>query len=462
MINLHQTESVPVGVVRRPIGEIRCTEPPFHGGLEYTPPARGHWTIAHTPMLITGCHIIFLCASACMRGVVLTALEDGGMDRFSMILLNDHDLYDGKQEEVMLEGICEIIDGLPSRPPMVIPFTSCIHHFLACDTKYIYRELRRRYPDIDFVQGYMIPTIRKGKVSPEQQMQLTLYEALEPQETLDRHAVNVIGSNFAIDPEGDFCRLLGKNGFAIRDLVKMREYREYKDMAKSCANLYCMPVAGLAAADMEKRLGQKPLFVPATYVPEAIRQELREVAAAFQLEPLDTGPLEEEAEEALARAHRILGDIPIALDHECTPLFLSLARLLRSRGFQVKEIYSDYILPGDAENLRWLQEKAPDITFCAANNYRCRLEPRDGRGPFLAIGQKSAYYTGTAHFVNILENDGLWGFTGIRKMAERLIRAYETESNVPEIIQVKAWGCNCSAAGMHGRYPKSGGEKDSP
>lgn len=47
-------------------------------------------------------------------------------------------------------------------------------------------------------------------------------------------------------------------------------------------------------------------------------------------------------------------------------------------------------------------------------------------------------------------------------MAERLIRAYETESNVPEIIQVKAWGCNCSAAGMHGRYPKSGGEKDSP
>ena len=29
---------------------------PFHIGLQYASPARGHWTIAHSPMLIPGCH----------------------------------------------------------------------------------------------------------------------------------------------------------------------------------------------------------------------------------------------------------------------------------------------------------------------------------------------------------------------------------------------------------------------
>ena len=41
-----------------PIGKAEFPQP-FHIGLQYASPARGHWTIAHSPMLIPQCHEIY-------------------------------------------------------------------------------------------------------------------------------------------------------------------------------------------------------------------------------------------------------------------------------------------------------------------------------------------------------------------------------------------------------------------
>ena len=48
---------------------------PFEPGLEYNMPARGHWNIVHTAMLVPGLHQIYACARGCLRGVILTAGE---------------------------------------------------------------------------------------------------------------------------------------------------------------------------------------------------------------------------------------------------------------------------------------------------------------------------------------------------------------------------------------------------
>ena len=58
---------------------------PFSSGLEYCSPARGSWNIAHTGMLVPEAHEVFVCAEGCLRGIVLTAAEQGTIDRFSMI-----------------------------------------------------------------------------------------------------------------------------------------------------------------------------------------------------------------------------------------------------------------------------------------------------------------------------------------------------------------------------------------
>ena len=470
LTNLHKTQTPDTGVIRRPITEIECGLPPFKPGVVYCAPARGHWTIAHTPMLIPESYMIYLCASACMRGVVLSALEDGGMDRFSMVILNDKDIYEGNLEQVMIDGISEILDGLSRRPPIVMPFTSCIHHFLSCDTNYIYKKLRERFPDVDFVQCYMIPTIRRGHITPEELMQVNLYDALEPQDELDVRAVNFIGCNYAQDPENDCYRMLADAGYQIRDLPMTKTYREYKDMAKSCANIYTAPLARFSAHKLEHRLGQKDVYLPGEFTFAGIRRQLEKLSEMFSVRLPDLDAMQASAQEALAKARAVIGDTPIALDHEACARFLSLARLLTEQGFRVTEIYSDFALPEEQEDLDWLKEHAPDIQFCATNHYACRMarSARDEENrqqaagvsgdnetdaesvsgvkkefiPALAIGQKSAYFTGTDHFVNLLEYNGLWGFHGLEKLAELMIDAYEHPSDVESIISVKAWGCH--------------------
>lgn len=466
--NLHECTTAETGVIRRPITEVSTEVVPFQPGLAYTSPARGHWTVAHTPILIPDSYMVYLCASACMRGVALSVLEYEGMDRFSMIMLDDKDIYEGKLEQVMIDGICEIIDRQPAHPPIIMAFTSCIHHFIACDSRYIYQTLRERYPDIDFVPCYMIPTVRKGHVTPEELMHVTLYDALKPPARQEEKSVNIIGSNLQAAPGNDYYRLLEEAGFLVRDLPALKTYPEYKDMAKSSANLYAFPVAHRSAKKLSRRLGQKDIYLPLTYHFADIRQELIRLATEQIPEILEDLPvppgeqkkdhliqmidgMQADAEAALKRAKETIGEAVIAIDHEVLPRFCSMARMLREYGFCVKEIYADAVLPEEEKDLKWLQEQAPDITFCATTNYACRMADRslseqaEKNGKIvLAIGQKAAYFTGTRHFVNWIENDGNWGFHGVCELADAMIRAYETESDVPALIQVKAWGCSCS------------------
>lgn len=103
---------------------------PFVSGLEYAPPARGTWNIVHIGMLMPESHQIFVCAQACLRGVVLTAAEMNAMDRFSTIAVEDHNLLDGDMEELIIEGTTDILERMPKKPRAVLLFTSCVHHFI--------------------------------------------------------------------------------------------------------------------------------------------------------------------------------------------------------------------------------------------------------------------------------------------------------------------------------------------
>jgi hypothetical protein len=50
---------------------------------------------------------------------------------------------------------------MPERPRCVEGFTSCMQHFLHIDVRVVYGTLRQRFPDIDFIDGYMIPTLQR-------------------------------------------------------------------------------------------------------------------------------------------------------------------------------------------------------------------------------------------------------------------------------------------------------------
>ena len=140
---------------------------PFHIGLQYASPARGHWTIAHSPYLIPQCHQVYVCCACCLHGVVLSADEvEGGAERFSTVTVTNENIIKGNLEEMMIDGIAHIIESLPEEPRCVEGFTSCIQHFLHIDIRLVYDELRKKFPRIDFIDGYMIPTLQR-RYSPD-------------------------------------------------------------------------------------------------------------------------------------------------------------------------------------------------------------------------------------------------------------------------------------------------------
>lgn len=104
---------------------------PFAHGLEYSPPCRGTWNIVHTGMQIPETHQIFICASGCLRGVVLTAAEMGLMGRFSSIELHEHDLTGRDNERLIIEGTADILARLSQKPRAILLYPACVHHFSA-------------------------------------------------------------------------------------------------------------------------------------------------------------------------------------------------------------------------------------------------------------------------------------------------------------------------------------------
>ena len=114
---------------------------PFSHRLEFNAPVHGTWNIVHIGLLVPECHQIYVCADNCMRGVVLTAAEMAAADRFSSVLIEENDLYDGNLETITIEGVSDVIRRLPYRPRAAAVFLVCLHHFVGTDTAYVFSAL---------------------------------------------------------------------------------------------------------------------------------------------------------------------------------------------------------------------------------------------------------------------------------------------------------------------------------
>ena len=115
--------------------------------------------------------------------------------------------------------------------------------------------------------------------------------------------------------------------------------------------------------------------------------------------------------------------------------------MLLQHGFHVTEIFADTFLPEEREDFLWMKEHFPDIDIYATNQPNMRYLKRHRDETILAVGQKAAYFTGTDHFVNVVESGGLFGYDGIRQIAELMIDAYLNEKPRKGIIQRKGYGC---------------------
>ena len=458
--NLHEAAGCPLGKqTEGPDAKGTATElaalsglSPFTYGLEYSAPARGGWTIVHIGMLLPESHQVFVCAQSCLRGVVLSAAELNDSDRFSTITVDEESVLDGNCEEIIIEGITHILEGLPKLPKALLLFTSCIHHFLGTDMKLVFGELDRRFTQVGFVQCWMNPIMRKTKMPPDPFMRKQLYSLLRPART-DRRQVNIIGSNLAIRESSELYRGLKENGFFLKDICTCRNFEEYQEMASARLNIVTHPLGRPAARELKERLGQEWVYLPVSYDWDEIGEHWKCLSDLLELDwdcvwkSLKLWDIRKKAEEALIRLAHMLEGWSVVIDYTASSRPFGMARLLTRYGFRVDRIYADTISPEEEDTIAFLKERCPHILVCPTVHHKMAVLPRglyeESGGRVLAIGQKAAYFTGTPHFVNMVEDGGLYGCGGILELAGLMQEAAMEEKDTGKLIQVKGWGCFC-------------------
>ena len=428
----------------RPLAGIPIKEAsfpaPFASGLEYASPARGTWNIVHTGMLIPEAHQIFVCAASCLRGVVLTAAELGMAHRFSTVEVKENNLFDGSMEELVIEGVSDIIEKLPNRPPVVLVYTSCVHHFAGCDLGMIYGELRNRFPDIDFADCYMTPIMRKSGLTPDQLMRSRLYMPLKPR-PIRSDAVALIGSDLPLDEESDLMVLLKEHGRKVHEITACRSYEDYQEMAESAVYISRYPSAVAGGDMLADRLGGRHVYVPFSFDWDEIENGLTRLTDIMGLPRPDFTGKREESEAALKETRSLIGDTPVAIDYTYCPRPLGLAKLLLTNGFNVQRVYLDAVTGEEKADFEYLKAHYPELQLFPTVHAAMRFHPPKEKSDFLAIGQKAAHFTNTPHFVNVVEGGGMLGYQAVTKTLALMREAYMEEKDMRSLIQIKGMGC---------------------
>ena len=414
----------------------------FETGLEFSAPARGTWNIVHTGMLIPESHQIFACARGCLRGVILTAAEMNAMNRMSWVSLEEQDLFSGKMEQNLEDGCIHILEQMERKPRAVLIFLSCLHLFSGFDFAVVLDHLRARFPEIDFIECYMHPTMRKSGLTPDQLMRQQLYAPLTPCEPEER-SVAILGNDRATDPESHLCRTLTGNGYELHDIALCKDYESYLQIGKSSLMIATYLPAKAGAEALAKRLGRKFLYLPVSYSYAEITAGQNVLEETLGLPVSDPAEQIRQADLALENARQIIGNTAVEIDYTASPRPLSLAKLLLDHGFAVKRVYVDVLTPEEKEVFEILKQEHPDLLLTATVHVKMRFSGKGARSqePVLAIGQKAAYFSGTKQFVNMVAGGGLHGFEGIIRLSEWMIEAYQNEKETEEVIRRKGLGC---------------------
>ncbi|MCR5584202.1 MAG: nitrogenase component 1 [Lachnospiraceae bacterium] len=430
------------------IGEASYPQP-FYMGLEYSTPARGMWNIAQTGFLMPETHQIFVCAYGCLRGVVLTAAEMNALDRYSAIAIRENDIINGTIEKLMVDGVNDVLAKLPKKPKCIQLFITCQHFFMSYDHNNVFERIRKEHPDIEILDCYMIPAMRKSGISPDQRMRRQMTRVWKERTRCDEKKINIIGSNLRLSDSAELRGWLTKNGFELKSIHDCSTFDEYVDMENAAMNIYYEPVVAAEMKDLKERLGMDSFYFSNSFDPDEIDENYRKLAERLSIPAPDFSELRKQADAALTGLKELIKDTPVVLDYTLTTRIFSFAKMLTDHGINVTAVCTDLVQPDDKAAFESLKETHPGICILATNQPESRFfasehEKNEGsqkEEKVLAVGQKAAYFFATDNFVNVAEGGGFLGYDGIIRFTELMADGFLNKKDRRKLIRVKGFGC---------------------
>ena len=390
--------------------------------LAFNSPGAEGFGVKRAGLAIPGSVMLLVAPGCCGRNTSLVSDMPAYRDRFFYLNMAETDIVTGRHLKKIPAAVKEVVDCLPTRPSLVMICITCVDALLGTDMERVCRRAEERV-GLPVRPCYMYALTREGRRPPMVHVRQSLYSLLERR---DKRAtsVNMLGF-FA--PLVDDCELYGYlQGIgvkAMREISRCEDFEEFQRMAEANFNLVLHPEARFAATDLQERLGIPSIELTRLYQVDRIRRQYQALGQVLGATFDDA----EDYDAALAAVDALRAAAPHAsfavgecLNADTFELALALTRY----GFEVREVFGTV----QAQNfvfLRRLAELSP-TTRVYSNMEPTMLYYDAAACPVdFALGKDAGWYHDDATCLAWNEDVQPYGYAGIRRLFEALLRVAE-------------------------------------
>ncbi|MDO9522379.1 MAG: nitrogenase component 1 [Methanocorpusculum sp.] len=391
----------------------------------------GGYGIVRVGSLIPESYLLFVCPPSCGRHTSINAIQQEYKNRISYLFFDEHELALGMVEDELCNAIDELLPQI-QRPKVFLVYICCVLYLAGFDEKSIIDELKKRNPDIVFQICLMNPVSADTKRPPGLTMQEKMYSLLDFSSS-QLNTLNFIGNNVPINSNSEIYEVLKNCGvtetFHVSDQPSFEDFRR---MGRSKWNLVVRPEAILAAKSLSSRMEFR--FVPVSYDIIQIREQYEEIFSMLSAR-CELEEYEKRAREAINKAKDAVGKKPIAVGASAVCRPFSLARALIIYGFVVTDIFGKDVVPFEREAYEWIRKYAPEIVIhdtkdpAMTNNIgKCGMAE-------IAVGYDAGYFAGAESVVDLLGDEGMFGYYGVELLMNLLIESVSHPKDLRKMIE---------------------------
>ena len=110
--------------------------------------------------------------------------------------------------------------------------------------------------------------------------------------------------------------------------------------------------------------------------------------------------------------------------------------MMSRNGFHMGMVASDSVSAFEKPSFEALKKEDPEVLIENPMSHNAVKFPHEGE-KYLCIGFDCGYMTGSDRVADLMEDEGMFGFYGTRRLMEMLREAYQNKADVREMI-VKA------------------------
>lgn len=410
---------------------MSCSCLDFNKTLHYVSPAHGGWGVIRIAALVPESYQLFVSPFACGRHGALGGELNGVKNQISYLYIDESDIVSGGYEDLIPQAIEELFQALEEKPKVLLLFVSCLDDLLGTDHEQLNKILTEKYPDVQFRSCHMNPINLDTEFPPGVTLQNNIYSLLEKRESKTK-AINLIGNNAPINKECELYSIMNSCGYKVNHITDFTEITDFKSMSESKLNLVLSPVAKYASKVMEESLGIIPLLAYHTYDIDEIKKIYEMLSDLLKID-IGMKNYESETRKIIQKTVSIVGAYPIAIDYQAVRKPFTLAKSLLTYGFEVGLIMVDEVKPFDKEPYNYIIENYKNIKIVNAVHHNMTVH-KNKENKYLCIGFGCGYATNSKHVVNLMEDETLFGFHGVKELMRMLSEAKSVEIDLQEMI----------------------------